>query len=188
MATMEPGSIAYFMGDYVPIEQANVSIMTHSFNYGTGLFEGIRGYYSPEEPRYGREGDYLTAPTASEWYTRTVARFLAKLPEGPGGVTLVDVASGDGSFIVGVLDALAGEADRVLGEIVSIERSPAMKMLQRRRLEGSSTSVASREAKPTWARPPLSASPTRWKSVAFQSVWAPSAAKNSASELPPRSK
>ncbi len=49
MPTMEPGAIAYFQGDYVPIEDANISIMTHGFNYGTGLFEGIRGYYSKEE-------------------------------------------------------------------------------------------------------------------------------------------
>jgi len=48
MAIMEPGPIAYFKGDYVPIEDAKVSILTHSFNYGTGLFEGIRGYYSKE--------------------------------------------------------------------------------------------------------------------------------------------
>jgi branched-chain amino acid aminotransferase len=49
MATMHPGSIAYFEGKYVPVEEAKISIMTHAFNYGTGLFEGIRGYYSAEE-------------------------------------------------------------------------------------------------------------------------------------------
>lgn len=49
MAKMEPGSTAYFEGQYVPIEKANVSILAHVFNYGTGLFEGIRGYYSKEE-------------------------------------------------------------------------------------------------------------------------------------------
>jgi branched-chain amino acid aminotransferase len=46
---MTPGAVAYFEGAYVPVEQAQVSILTHSFNYGTGLFEGIRGYYSAEE-------------------------------------------------------------------------------------------------------------------------------------------
>lgn len=49
MATMNPGAIAYFEGGYVPVEDAKLSIMTHAFNYGTGLFEGIRGYYSKEE-------------------------------------------------------------------------------------------------------------------------------------------
>lgn len=49
MAKMEPGAEAYFEGGYVPIEQANISILTHGFNYGTGLFEGIRAYYNPDE-------------------------------------------------------------------------------------------------------------------------------------------
>jgi len=37
---------AFFKGRFVPFEDANVSIMTHSFNYGTGVFEGIRGYWN----------------------------------------------------------------------------------------------------------------------------------------------
>lgn len=46
---MNPGPIAYFEGKYVPIEDAKVSVMTHAFNYGTGVFEGIRGYYASDE-------------------------------------------------------------------------------------------------------------------------------------------
>lgn len=49
MATMCPGAIAYFDGQYVPVEDAKVSVMTHAFNYGTGLFEGIRGYYCEQD-------------------------------------------------------------------------------------------------------------------------------------------
>ncbi len=49
MAAMNPGAVAYFEGQYVPSEEARISIMTHGFNYGTGLFEGIRGYYVPDE-------------------------------------------------------------------------------------------------------------------------------------------
>lgn len=49
MREMVPGRYAYFNGGYVPIEEANISILTHAFNYGTGLFEGIRGYYSESE-------------------------------------------------------------------------------------------------------------------------------------------
>ncbi|MCH8204297.1 MAG: branched-chain amino acid transaminase [Candidatus Hydrogenedentes bacterium] len=46
---MEAAGTAYFEGKYVPAEEAKVSILTHAFNYGTGLFEGIRGYYNKEE-------------------------------------------------------------------------------------------------------------------------------------------
>ena len=40
---------AFFGGAIVPIEQAKVSIMTHTFNYGTGCFEGIRAYWNDDE-------------------------------------------------------------------------------------------------------------------------------------------
>ena len=43
---MEHGKYAYFEGKFVPAENANVNIMTHAFNYGTGIFEGIRGYWN----------------------------------------------------------------------------------------------------------------------------------------------
>ena len=41
--------IAYFEGDYVPLRDAKVSIMTHAFMYGTATFEGIRAYWNEEQ-------------------------------------------------------------------------------------------------------------------------------------------
>ncbi|MCC6617846.1 MAG: branched-chain amino acid transaminase [Chloroflexi bacterium] len=38
------GAWAWFDGSVVPIGQAQVSIATHTFNYGTAVFEGIRAY------------------------------------------------------------------------------------------------------------------------------------------------
>ena len=47
---MAPGSIddlvAYFEGDFVPMRDAKVSVMTHAFMYGTATFEGIRAYWN----------------------------------------------------------------------------------------------------------------------------------------------
>ncbi len=40
---------AFFQGKIVPIEEANINIMTHAFNYGTGVFEGIRAYWNEQE-------------------------------------------------------------------------------------------------------------------------------------------
>jgi branched-chain amino acid aminotransferase len=40
---------AYFEGQFVPINEAKVSIMTHALNYGTGVFEGIRAYWNARE-------------------------------------------------------------------------------------------------------------------------------------------
>jgi branched-chain amino acid aminotransferase len=42
-------SIAYFKGNFVPLEEANVNIMNNSFMYGTAVFEGIRGYWNEKQ-------------------------------------------------------------------------------------------------------------------------------------------
>jgi len=39
--------MAYFEGKFVPIEDANLNVMTHAFNYGSAVFEGIRGNWNP---------------------------------------------------------------------------------------------------------------------------------------------
>jgi branched-chain amino acid aminotransferase len=41
--------ICYFEGDYVPMRDAKISIMTHAFMYGTATFEGIRAYWNEEQ-------------------------------------------------------------------------------------------------------------------------------------------
>ena len=50
MAGGHPGfaaqGVAYMDGRFLPIEEATISIATHAFNYGTGCFEGIRGYWT----------------------------------------------------------------------------------------------------------------------------------------------
>ncbi|MDQ4035919.1 MAG: branched-chain amino acid transaminase [Chloroflexota bacterium] len=72
----ELGAFAYFEGAVVPIGEANVSVATHTFNYGTAVFEGIRAY---------RQVDGSTAILfAREHYERLLrnARLLrASVPE-----------------------------------------------------------------------------------------------------------
>ncbi len=43
--------ICYFEGQYVPMREAKVSIMTHAFMYGTATFEGIRAYWNEDQQR-----------------------------------------------------------------------------------------------------------------------------------------
>jgi branched-chain amino acid aminotransferase len=46
--------VCYFEGQYVPMREAKVSIMTHAFMYGTATFEGIRAYWNEDQQRlYG---------------------------------------------------------------------------------------------------------------------------------------
>ena len=48
-AEADPNLIVYFNGDYVPLREARVGILTHALHYGTGVFEGIRGYWDDAE-------------------------------------------------------------------------------------------------------------------------------------------
>ena len=40
---------AFFRGEFVPLRDANINVMTHGFNYGTAVFEGIRAYWNTDE-------------------------------------------------------------------------------------------------------------------------------------------
>ena len=47
---------AFFRGEFVPLREANINVMTHGFNYGTAVFEGIRAYWNADEEQlYGLE-------------------------------------------------------------------------------------------------------------------------------------
>jgi len=42
-------AIAFMNGEYVPLEDAKVGIMTHALHYGTAAFEGIRGNWNEDD-------------------------------------------------------------------------------------------------------------------------------------------
>jgi branched-chain amino acid aminotransferase len=39
----------FMNGEFIPAEQGVISVRTHGFSYGTGCFEGIRGYWNEQE-------------------------------------------------------------------------------------------------------------------------------------------
>ncbi|MCL0044418.1 branched-chain amino acid transaminase [Dehalococcoidia bacterium] len=44
-------SVAFHNGNFIPLEQASIGVMTHAFHYGTAVFEGIRGNWNAEEEK-----------------------------------------------------------------------------------------------------------------------------------------
>ncbi len=50
-ANATPGAdrLAFFKGQFVPLQDAKVSVMTHALHYGTAVFEGIRGNWNQEK-------------------------------------------------------------------------------------------------------------------------------------------
>jgi branched-chain amino acid aminotransferase len=44
-----PEPHAYFQKRFMPLSEAKIGVMTHAFNYGTGVFEGIRGNWNDKD-------------------------------------------------------------------------------------------------------------------------------------------
>ena len=59
----DPNLIVCLNGEFVPLREARVGILTHALHYGTGVFEGIRAYWSDAEHQL-----FLLRPT--EHYRR----------------------------------------------------------------------------------------------------------------------
>jgi SAM-dependent MidA family methyltransferase len=98
------------------------------------LYHPRHGYYCAATPRYGRGGDFLTAPTASPWYATVLAGFLDRLAARVGPLAVCDVASGDGALLAELAAALAQRDTAAVGHLASVERSPAMRSVQSARL------------------------------------------------------
>jgi branched-chain amino acid aminotransferase len=62
---------AFFRGEIVPLGDARISVMTHAFNYGTAVFEGIRAYWNAEQEQL-----YLLDLLAHYERLKASARFL----------------------------------------------------------------------------------------------------------------
>ena len=61
---MQPGPFAgvkwvWMNGRLVEFEKATVHVMSHALHYGSGLFEGIRCYRTPEGPAVFRLTEHL---------------------------------------------------------------------------------------------------------------------------------
>ena len=44
-------SYAFLNGEFLPLSEAKVGVMTHALHYGTSVFEGIRGNWNPEQEK-----------------------------------------------------------------------------------------------------------------------------------------
>ncbi len=106
------------------------------------LYDPDHGYYSRGGPRTGRSGDFLTAPTASHWYSTVIGGLLARLAQRVGRLTLIDVAAADGAFLAGVHERLAEHRGDVLRGAVALERSSARRVDLERRFAGQAVLVA----------------------------------------------
>lgn len=62
---METASHIWSDGEFVPWDDANVHFLSHAMQYGTGVFEGIRAYNTPEGTAVFRLRDHMIRLEAS---------------------------------------------------------------------------------------------------------------------------
>jgi branched-chain amino acid aminotransferase len=62
---MEPATKIWVDGDFVDWDDATVHFLSHSLQYGTGVFEGIRAYKTPEGTAVFRLHDHMLRLVAS---------------------------------------------------------------------------------------------------------------------------
>jgi branched-chain amino acid aminotransferase len=59
MGSMEPTKYIWFDGEMVPWADANIHVLSHALHYGTGIFEGIRAYETPNGTEVFRLTDHM---------------------------------------------------------------------------------------------------------------------------------
>ena len=62
---MSTADLIWMNGEFVAWEDAKVHVLTHAMHYGTGVFEGIRAYETPEGPAIFRSKDHFARLEAS---------------------------------------------------------------------------------------------------------------------------
>jgi SAM-dependent MidA family methyltransferase len=105
------------------------------------LYDESGGYYARRDlQRWGREGDYRTAPERSSLFAATFARYFARLYEelrAPQSWTIFEAGAGAGHFARGVLETLRRDYRRafsatryVIDEASADGRERAARLLQ----------------------------------------------------------
>ncbi len=121
------------------------------------LYHPTAGFYTRRRSGpgpAGRSGDFLTAPTASPIFPRTMAELLRQLARVLGApVTFVELGAGEGIFLSGLLEHLGEARVEVLRRAVAVETAEWARRRLVRRCEGAEAGAALAEA--TWPDGPV---------------------------------
>ena len=99
------------------------------------MYEPGLGYYVSGTRKFGRQGDFVTAPELGSLYGRCVARQATQVLAQLDGGSLLEFGAGSGVLAATVLAELA-ERDRLPAEYLIVEVSPALRAQQQQTLAG----------------------------------------------------
>lgn len=97
------------------------------------LYHPQKGYYAARIGTVGRRGDFSTSATLSSDLARGVARWIKKEAAACGVRTVIEIGSGDGSLMAGVLSEL-GWWQRLRLRFFIVEASAPLRAQQQARL------------------------------------------------------
>ncbi len=97
------------------------------------LYHPQVGYYATSSERIGKKGDYFTSISLGPLFGRALARQLMEMMHILDGGVLVEMGAGQGHLAKDILEELATQGVRVT--YIIVEKSPAMRDVQRAKLE-----------------------------------------------------
>jgi branched-chain amino acid aminotransferase len=105
--------MALFHDRIVPYAEAQLGLLTHALNYGTGVFAGIRGYWNPDENKLlvFRLADHVRRFHESA----RLLRMTLSLSEEATAAAILDLLRAEGLRQDCYIRALAFYADEVIG-------------------------------------------------------------------------
>ncbi|HEX7597174.1 MAG TPA: branched-chain amino acid transaminase [Polyangia bacterium] len=105
--------MALFHDRIVPYAEAQLGLLTHALNYGTGVFAGIRGYFNPDE---GKLFVFRLADHVRRFHeSARLLRMNLALSEDATTTAILDLLRAEGLRQDCYVRALAFYADEVIG-------------------------------------------------------------------------
>lgn len=109
------------------------------------LYEPGLGYYSSGLQKFGAEGDFVTAPEISPFFSRALAQQVADVLAGLGGGEVLEFGAGSGAMAVEMLLALE-QLGQLPQRYLILELSADLRDRQRQALEARAGHLLSRVA------------------------------------------
>ena len=100
------------------------------------LYEPGLGYYSAGARKFGREGDFTTAPELSDMYSSCIARQCEEVLAQVNGAVIMELGAGSGAMATAVLTELKAR-DRLPEKYLILETSADLRQRQQQLLASS---------------------------------------------------
>jgi SAM-dependent MidA family methyltransferase len=107
------------------------------------LYEPGLGYYTAGRRKFGRSGDFITAPEISPLFAQGVARSILPVLAACGAPSILEFGAGSGRLACDLLEAL-GQQDALPDEYLIMELSPDLRARQRALIAQRHPSLAGR--------------------------------------------